>query len=119
MLSRHHALARDGSLMTPKSAATPVPELVPIQILINKRAVSLYWRDMLNMGDVHGTRDGLIPLSNTAEVVAAVGSSVTTWNIGGRVSPNFSGMVWRRSNPRRDRRLYRDRSLARPSISSG
>ncbi len=89
MLSRHYALTRDGSSLTLKQATTPVPELAPTQILIAIRAASLNYRDLLNIGDVDGTRHGLTPLSDAAGVIAAIGSSVTRWNVGDRVSPNF------------------------------
>jgi len=89
MLSRHYALARDGSSFTLKQTTAPVPRLAPTQILIKVRAASLNYRDLLTMGDAEGTRDGLTPLSDAAGVVAAIGSAVTRWNIGDRVSPNF------------------------------
>jgi NADPH:quinone reductase-like Zn-dependent oxidoreductase len=89
MLFRHYALTRDGSSLKLKQATTPVPELAPTQILIDIQAASLNYRDLLNIGDVDGTRDGLTPLSDAAGVVSAVGSSVTRWKIGDRVSPNF------------------------------
>ena len=89
MLSRHYLLSRDGSSLTLKPTTTPVPELAPTQILVNVWAASLNYRDLLNMGDADGTRDGLTPLSDAAGVVAAIGSSVTRWKTGDRVSPNF------------------------------
>lgn len=89
MLSRHYTLSHDGSSLTLNQATRLVPELAPSQILINVRAAGLNYRDLLNRGNVDGTRDGLVPLSDAAGVVAAIGSSVTRWKIGDRVSPNF------------------------------
>lgn len=89
MLSRHYALSRKGSSLALEAATTPVPDLAPTQILINVRATSLNFRDLLTMADTDGTRDGLTPLSDAAGVVAAIGSAVTKWSIGDRVSPNF------------------------------
>lgn len=89
MLSRDHALTRENSALTLKPTTRQVPELAPTQILIQVRAASLNYRDLLTMSDVDGTRDGLTPLSDAAGVVAAVGSSVTQWTNGDRVSPNF------------------------------
>lgn len=89
MLSRTYALSKDGSSLTLKQATKSVPELAPTQILIKVRAASLNFRDLLTMGDADGTRDGLTPLSDAAGVVAAIGSAVTKWAIGDRVSPNF------------------------------
>lgn len=89
MISRHYALIHEGSSLKLKQVTTPVSELAPTQILINVHAVSLNYRDLLNLGDADGTRDGLTPLSDATGVVAAIGSSVTRWKIGDRVSPNF------------------------------
>lgn len=89
MLSRHFALGRDDKSLALKPATRSIPELSPTQILISLKAASLNYRDLLNIGDVEGTRDGLIPLSDAAGVVAAIGSSVTRWKVGDRVSPNF------------------------------
>jgi NADPH:quinone reductase-like Zn-dependent oxidoreductase len=89
MLSRHYALTREGSALTLNQTTKSVTELSPTQILIKVRAASLNYRDLLTMGDADGTRDGLSPLSDAAGVVAAIGSAVTRWTIGDRVSPNF------------------------------
>lgn len=89
MLARHYSLNKEGSSLALRSGTRTLPRLSPTEILINVRAVSLNYRDLLNIGDVEGTRDGLIPLSDAAGVVAAVGSSVARWKIGERVSPNF------------------------------
>jgi len=89
MISRHYALTREGSSLTLRQTTKPVPELSPNQILIKVRAASLNYRDLLTMGDADATRDGLTPLSDAAGVVVQIGSAVTTWTIGDRVSPNF------------------------------
>ena len=89
MLSRHFALHRDNSSLALKPATRSIPALLPTQILINVKAASLNYRDLLNIGDVDGAREGLIPLSDAAGVVAETGSAVTRWKIGDRVSPNF------------------------------
>lgn len=89
MLSRRYTLNRDGSSLVLNTGTADVPELAPTQILINVKAASLNYRDLLTIGDIDGTRDGLIPLSDGAGMVAAIGSSVTRWKIGDRVSPNF------------------------------
>lgn len=89
MNSRSYVLERDGASLLLKPATKEVPEPSATEILIKVRAVSLNYRDLLNIADPDGTRDGLVPLSDAAGIVAAVGSSVTRWKIGDRVSPNF------------------------------
>lgn len=89
MLSRRYTLSRDGSSLALNTGTADVPKLAPTQILINVKAASLNYRDLLTIGDIDGTRDGLIPLSDGAGMVAAIGSSVTRWKVGDRVSPNF------------------------------
>ena len=87
--SRQYTLARKGDRLELKSRSTAVPALAPNQILINVKAASLNYRDLLNFGDFDGTRDGLVPLSDAAGLVAQIGPSVTRWKVGDRVSPNF------------------------------
>lgn len=89
MLSNYFALVRDDASLVLKPATRSIPELSPTQILISVKAASLNYRDLLTIGDVEATRDGLIPLSDAAGVVIATGSSVTRWKVGDRVSPNF------------------------------
>ena len=59
------------------------------QVLIRVGAASLNYRDLLTLQDPTSNRDGLIPLSDGAGTVAAVGSGVTRWRVGDRVSVNF------------------------------
>ncbi len=88
-LSPRYTLARNGDRLELKLGSAAVPTLAPNQILINVKAASLNYRDLLNIGDLDGTRDGLVPLSDAAGVVAEIGSLVTRWKVGDRVSPNF------------------------------
>jgi NADPH:quinone reductase-like Zn-dependent oxidoreductase len=87
--ARRYTLTRTGNRLFLTSGMVPVPILAPNQILINVKAASLNYRDLLNIGDFDGTRDGLIPLSDAAGIVEAVGGAVTRWKVGDRVSPNF------------------------------
>lgn len=64
MLSRRYTLNRDGSSLALNTGTADVPKLAPTQILINVKAASLNYRDLLTIGDIDGTREGLIPLSD-------------------------------------------------------
>lgn len=60
------------------------------QVLIRIGAVSLNYRDLLVLQGMSGTtQNGLIPLSDAAGTVIAVGAEVTRWRVGDRVSPTF------------------------------
>ncbi|MBC3911263.1 zinc-dependent alcohol dehydrogenase family protein [Undibacterium umbellatum] len=70
-------------------AQTSLPSLGENQVLIQLAAYSLNYRDLLNMQDINGRRADLIPLSDAAGTVVAVGKAVSNWQPGDRVSPNF------------------------------
>ncbi len=60
------------------------------EVLVRIRAASLNYRDLLvQRGQLGEVRDGLIPLSDGAGEVAAVGEGVTQWRAGDRVAPLF------------------------------
>jgi NADPH:quinone reductase-like Zn-dependent oxidoreductase len=53
-------------------------------------AASLNYRDLMILRGLYGNaREGLVPLSDGAGEVVAVGEEVTRWNKGDRVAPNF------------------------------
>lgn len=60
-----------------------------LQVIVRIMAASLNYRDLLCRGDLEGTRQGLVPLSDGAGEVIEVGSGVTRWRPGDRVSPAF------------------------------
>jgi NADPH:quinone reductase-like Zn-dependent oxidoreductase len=67
------------------SAPTPGPS----QVLIQVGAASLNYRDLLTVMDIGSSRNGLIPLSDGAGTVVALGAGASRWQEGDRVSPNF------------------------------
>ncbi|MFG2577605.1 NAD(P)-dependent alcohol dehydrogenase [Streptomyces sp. NPDC048481] len=69
----------------------PVPEPGPTEVLVKMAAVSLNYRDLLVVGGVdHWSPDrDVVPVSDGVGSVAAVGSAVTRWQPGDRVSAGF------------------------------
>lgn len=86
---RHYALVRAGSELTLVQRESELPTLAPDQVLIRIKAASLNYRDLLTVGDAQGNKDGLIPLSDGAGEVQAIGREVRSWAIGDRVSTAF------------------------------
>ncbi|WP_448044272.1 zinc-dependent alcohol dehydrogenase family protein [Bradyrhizobium liaoningense] len=59
-------------------------------MLVRIKAASLNYRDLLILrGQLGKAREGLIPFSDGAGEVAAVGAEVTRWRVGDRVAPLF------------------------------
>ncbi|KAK0184451.1 hypothetical protein F5146DRAFT_1106034 [Armillaria mellea] len=72
---------------------TPVPALKSTFVLVKIHAVSLQYRDLMIASDRYargGIPKNLIPCSDMAGEVVAVGSDVTRWTVGDRVCSNFS-----------------------------
>jgi NADPH:quinone reductase-like Zn-dependent oxidoreductase len=87
--SRHYALVKGQTVFSLAKRSRELPALLPNQILIRIKAASLNYRDLLTFGDPDGSKDGLIPLSDAAGEVIAVGLDVKKWKLGDRVSPGF------------------------------
>jgi NADPH:quinone reductase-like Zn-dependent oxidoreductase len=87
--ARNFHLSSSGSTLSLRRGDSAVPGPGPRQVLIRIAAASLNYRDLLTLQDAGSNRDGLIPLSDGAGTVVAVGSGVTRWKDGDRVSPNF------------------------------
>ncbi|KAF9256863.1 GroES-like protein, partial [Marasmius fiardii PR-910] len=70
---------------------TAIPALKSSEVLVKVHAVSLNYRDlMITRGSyVTSYQDGLIPCSDMAGEVLAVGGDITDWKIGDRVCANF------------------------------
>lgn len=67
-------------------APTPGPR----EVLVKIKAASLNYRDLLVLrGQLGPVREGLIPLSDGAGQVVAIGAEVRLWRAGDRVAPIF------------------------------
>lgn len=71
------------------TGAKPAPG--PGQVLVRMKAASLNYRDLLTVQGGYGSKQmkELIPLSDGAGTVEAVGSGVTRFKVGDRVTANF------------------------------
>lgn len=87
--SRHFQLASNGSTLELRRGTRNGLAPQPQQVLIRMGAASLNYRDLLTLQDPASNREGLIPLSDGAGTVVAVGAGVTRWKAGDRVSVNF------------------------------
>jgi NADPH:quinone reductase-like Zn-dependent oxidoreductase len=67
-----------------------VPALARDEVLVRIEAVSINYRDLLIAdGKAGATRDGLVPLSDGAGRIHAVGADVTRWKQGDKVAGTF------------------------------
>jgi NADPH:quinone reductase-like Zn-dependent oxidoreductase len=82
-----YRLAQHGSLDHLTLVGEPAPAAAPDEVLVRMRAASLNARDlMVILGpSPYGPKPGLIPLSDGAGEVVAIGSAVTGWAEGDRV----------------------------------
>lgn len=88
MTVRGYRIVRSGPEASLQCVRASAPIIGPRQVLVRMAAASLNYRDLLVLQDP-SSKDGLIPLSDGAGAVEAVGEAVTKWKVGDRVSPNF------------------------------
>lgn len=74
-----------------KQAQLPEPQPAPGQVLVRVRAASLNYRDLMVASGRYGAGlpTPLIPLSDGAGEIVAVGAGVTRWKAGDRVAGTF------------------------------
>ncbi len=89
MLTRQYELSPGNHYAQLKIGARELPGLSPTQILIRVGAASLNYRDLLIRKMQDDNQPYLVPLSDAAGTVVAVGSAVAQWREGDRVSPGF------------------------------
>lgn len=82
---------RDFGIENLKAVERPVPEVGETQVLVRFHAASLNYRDLLMVTGRYNPKlkTPLIPLSDGAGEVVQVGSKVTIWKEGDRVTPIF------------------------------
>ena len=66
---------------------TPAPG--PFQVLVRVRAASINFKDLMVIGNFFPVKDGLVPFSDAAGEVVAIGEGVTLVKVGDRVATNY------------------------------
>ncbi|MCV2369353.1 zinc-dependent alcohol dehydrogenase family protein [Roseateles oligotrophus] len=87
--SRQFQLLNSGSALVLELKSVQIPTPSAGQVLLRMGAASLNYRDLLTQGDSASTKDGLVPLSDGAGTVIALGAGVARWKLGDRVMANF------------------------------
>jgi NADPH:quinone reductase-like Zn-dependent oxidoreductase len=90
-LQKQYRLVREGDALQLKLMDAPVVQPGPNQVLVRVRATSLNRRDvMIAKGQYRVTeRASLVPLSDGAGEVVAIGAAVTRFKVGDRVAATF------------------------------
>ncbi|KAL1943195.1 hypothetical protein VTO73DRAFT_4270 [Trametes versicolor] len=70
----------------------PIPKLKATEVLVKVHAVSLQYRDLIVAKGTYplGQKENVVPGSDLAGEIVALGSEVAHWAIGDRVSSNFA-----------------------------
>jgi len=98
-MKAYHFDAFNDELASLRLREDPVPSPGPGQVVVRMRATSLNYRDLLAAwGQLPGIKPGLIPLSDGAGVVVAVGASVYRVKLGDRVVAAFN-QTWISGRP--------------------
>ncbi|KAF7303474.1 Alcohol dehydrogenase superfamily protein [Mycena indigotica] len=89
--ARHYSVQKAGSLDGLKLVEAPVPKLKSTEVLVKVKAVSLQYRDLLVVNGYYPPpiAENVVPCSDMAGEVVAVGEDVTKWKAGDRVANNF------------------------------
>jgi NADPH:quinone reductase-like Zn-dependent oxidoreductase len=82
-------VAREWSIDAMELVDRPEPEPGPGQVVVRMRAASLNYRDLLTVQGQGGAKLPLIPFSDGAGEIAAVGQGVSRVAVGNRVCPMF------------------------------
>jgi NADPH:quinone reductase-like Zn-dependent oxidoreductase len=87
---RCYEYAKAGDAYAITAATRPDPTPGPGQVVVRVRAASLNYRDLIQYRNLAGRNvQGIIPLSDGAGEIAAIGAGVANVHIGDRVMPNF------------------------------
>ncbi|PSR73016.1 hypothetical protein PHLCEN_2v11120 [Hermanssonia centrifuga] len=90
--TRQYYIPKLGEVKNLSIRNVDVPTAKPLEVLVKVHAVSLNYRDLLIARNQYaaGSRDGVIPCSDMAGEVVAIGEDVKKWQVGDRVTSNFT-----------------------------
>ncbi|KAF9029913.1 NAD(P)-binding protein [Hymenopellis radicata] len=92
--SRQWYFPKRGSFEDLRQRDVPIPPVKPTEVLVKTHAVSLQFRDLMLASQSYGGKiaspDELVPCSDMAGEIIAVGDSVSGWQVGARVCANFA-----------------------------
>lgn len=88
---RQYQLFKSDTGYQPQLVEVAKPVVEAGQVLIRVRAASINFRDytIASTGVLKEKTQGLVPFSDGAGEVEAIGAGVTHWKVGDRVTPNF------------------------------
>ncbi|KDQ55976.1 hypothetical protein JAAARDRAFT_195217 [Jaapia argillacea MUCL 33604] len=90
-LTREYRLPKNGGIHNLTLQETSIRAPSSSEVLVKVHAVSLQYRDlMVTTGKYPGAKEDLVPGSDLAGEILAVGDSVTKWKKGDRVCANFA-----------------------------
>ncbi|KAF9480687.1 NAD(P)-binding protein [Pholiota conissans] len=101
--TRRYVLTELGSYKNLTLQEAPVPKLKANDVLVKIHAVSLQYRDLMIAGGKYPIAKrppNLVPCSDSAGEVVAIGEEVQNWKVGDRVCANFAtGHLYGPTNP--------------------
>ncbi|KAF8884874.1 hypothetical protein CPB85DRAFT_1396885 [Mucidula mucida] len=90
--TKEYYFPQRGSFSNLKLRTSPVPKVNATEVLVKVRAVSLQYRDLMIATDNYPApvTQNLVPCSDMAGEIVAIGEAVTGWKTGDRICANFT-----------------------------
>ncbi|KAI0326840.1 NAD-P-binding protein [Cubamyces sp. BRFM 1775] len=90
--TREYRLPKADGFQSLTLTEAPIPQLKATEVLVKVHAVSLQYRDLIIARGKYprSQKENLIPCSDMAGEIAALGAEVKGWNVGERICSNFA-----------------------------
>ncbi|KAF8897949.1 hypothetical protein CPB85DRAFT_1229322 [Mucidula mucida] len=92
-ITKEYYFPQRGSFENLKVQESPIPKVKATEVLVQVHAVSLQYRDLMIANNFYpglNAPQNLVPCSDMAGEILAVGEAVTGWKAGDRVCANFT-----------------------------